>query len=251
MIPSSLHSGRRAVRASCVFVIAALSACVLSAQPAEKDFRSLFNGSNLAGWKGDTAFWSVVDGAITGQTTAERPAKGNTFLVWQGGDVKNFELRTEFRLVPNNDKNFANSGIQYRSKVVDAPNWVVGGYQADMDGEGKYVGMLYEERGRGIVAMPGQQVRVSPGEGKPKIEVTGETTPPAEIASAIRRSDWNEYVIIAEGNHLRHFVNGLLTADITDVDETLAAKSGALALQLHAGLPMTVQFRKIRLKSLP
>jgi hypothetical protein len=251
MIPSSLLSGRRAVRASCVFVIAALSASILSAQPAEKDFRSLFNGSNLAGWKGDPAFWSVVDGAITGQTTAERPAKGNTFLVWQGGDVKNFELRTEFRLVPNNDKNFANSGIQYRSKVVDAPNWVVGGYQADMDGEGKYVGMLYEERGRGIVAMPGQQVRVSPGEGKPKIEVTGETTPPADIAAAIRRSEWNEYVIIAEGNHLRHFVNGLLTADITDLDETLAAKSGVLALQLHTGLPMTVQFRKIRLKVLP
>ena len=231
---------------SCAFI-----ACSLSAQPAEKDFRSLFNGSNLAGWKGDPSFWSVIDGAITGQTTAERPAKKNTFLIWQGGDVKNFELRTEFRLVPNNDKNFANSGIQYRSKVVDADNWIVGGYQGDMDGEGKYVGMLYEEKGRGIVAMPGQKVRISAGDEKPKIDVTGVTTPPAEIAAAIRKSDWNEYVIIADGNHLRHYINGLLTADITDLDETLAAKSGVLALQLHTGLPMTVQFKNIRLKVLP
>jgi hypothetical protein len=172
-------------------------------------------------------------------------------LIWQGGDVKNFELRAEFRLLPNNDKNFANSGIQYRSKVVDAPNWVVAGYQADMDGEGKYIGMLYEEKGRGIVAMPGQQVRISAGGEKPKIDVTGVTTPPADIVAAIRRSDWNEYVIIADGNRFRHFVNGLPTADVTDLDEKLAANSGVLALQLHAGPPMTVQFRKIRLKVLP
>jgi hypothetical protein len=229
----------------------ALAACALSAQPAEKDFRSLFNGSNLAGWKGDTTFWSVIDGAITGQTTAAHPAKGNTFLIWQGGAVKNFELRAQFRLVADNDKNFANSGIQYRSKVVDAANWVVAGYQGDMDGEGKYIGMLYEEKGRGIVALPGQQVKISPGEGKPKIDVTGVTTPPADIIAAIKRSDWNEYVIIAEGDHLRHFINGLPTADITDLDEAAAAKSGVLALQLHAGLPMTVQFKNIRLKVLP
>lgn len=242
------HLPRFALALCMVF---AMTTGSLSAQPAEKDFRPLFNGSNLAGWKGDLAFWSVTDGAITGQTTAERPAKGNTFLVWQGGDVKNFELRAEFRLVPNNDKNFANSGIQYRSKIVDPANWVVAGYQADMDGDGKYVGMLYEEKGRGIVAMPGQQVRISAGEQKPKIDIAGVTTPPADIAAAIRRSDWNEYVIIAEGNRLRHFVNGLLTADITDLDEKLAAKSGVLALQLHTGLPMTAQFKNIRLKVLP
>lgn len=249
-----LSSSSFCFRRSRVLLLAITCAVVtfsLSAQSEEKDFRSLFNGSNLAGWKGDPSFWSVIDGTITGQTTTERPAKGNTFLIWQGGDVKNFELRAEFRLVPNNDKNFANSGIQYRSKVVDPDKWVVGGYQGDMDGEGKYVGMLYEEKGRGIVAMPGQQVRISAGGEKAKIDITGVTTPPAEIAAAIRKSDWNEYVIIAEGNHLRHFINGLLTADVTDLDETLAAKSGVLALQLHTGLPMTVQFKNLRLKVLP
>jgi hypothetical protein len=235
-----------------LIIAAVFAACSLSAaQPAEKDFRSLFNGSNLAGWKGDPAFWSVLDGAITGQTTAERPAKGNTFLIWQGGDVKNFELRASFRMVANNDKNFANSGIQYRSKVVDPANWVVAGYQGDMDGAGKYIGMLYEEKGRGIVALPGQKVNISAGAEKPKIEITGVTTPPAEISAAIKPSDWNEYVIVAEGNHLRHFINGLLTADITDLDEAHAAESGVLALQLHAGPPMTVQFKNIRLKVLP
>jgi hypothetical protein len=246
LIPTSLLH-----RARCAFVLFALAAFSSSVHAEEKDFSSLFSGTDLSGWKGDSALWSVRDGAITGQTTAEHPAKGNTFLVWQGGDVNNFELHAAFRLVANNEKNFANSGIQYRSRVVDATNWVVAGYQADMDGDGKYVGMLYEEKGRGILATPGQQVRITPAEGKPKIEITGVTAPPADIAAAIHPGDWNEYVIIAEGNHLRHFINGRLTADVTDLDSANAAKSGVLALQLHAGLPMTVQFKNIRLKVLP
>jgi len=207
------------------FLSGALSFSAISSRAAneEKDFRSLFNGQNLAGWKGDTSFWSVLNGAIVGQTTTEHPARGNTFLVWQGGDVKNFELRAAFRLLPNNEKHFANSGIQYRSRIVDAENWVVAGYQADMDGDGKYVGMLYEEKGRGILAEPGQEVRIAPGEKKPKIEITGETGTPARITAANHPREWNEYVIIAEGNHLRHFINGQLTADVTDLDEANAA----------------------------
>lgn len=232
-------------------LLVALTTLGFSAHAADLGFRSLFNGDDLAGWKGNPAFWSVVDGAITGRTTADKPAKGNTFLVWQGGDVKNFELRAMFRLVANNEKNFANSGIQYRSRVIDPAEWVVAGYQGDMDGEGKYIGMLYEEKGRGILAKPGEQVRITTAEGKTKIEVTGETTPREEITAAIRLGDWNEYTIIAEGNHLRHFVNGKLTADITDLDAANAAQSGVLALQVHAGLPMTIQFRDIRLKVLP
>jgi hypothetical protein len=120
-----------------------------------------------------------------------------------------------------------------------------------MDGDGKYIGMLYEEKGRGIIAQPGQKVRVSSVEGKTKLEVTGVTTPVEELSAAIHPGEWNEYVIIADGNHLQHFVNGKLTADVTDLDEAHAAKSGVLALQLHVGLPMTVQFRDIQLKTLP
>jgi len=242
---SVLHRPARA--ALLLFSVAALT---LTARADDNDYRPLFNGSDLAGWKGDATFWSVRDGAITGQTTTEHPAKGNTFLVWQGFDIKNFELHVQFRLVPNNDKNFANSGIQYRSKVVDLANWVVAGYQGDMDGEGKYVGMLYEEKGRGILATPGQQVKITSEGGKPKIEITGATGSIPEITAANHPGDWNEYVIIAEGNHLQHFINGKLTADVTDLDEANAAKAGVLALQLHVGLPMTVQFKNIRMKTL-
>lgn len=239
------------VRARRALVLLCLTTFSWSAHAATSDFRSLFNGKDLAGWKGDLSFWSVRDGTITGETTTEHPTKGNTFLVWQGGAVKNFELRAEFRLVARNDKNFANSGIQYRSRMVEPDNWVVAGYQADMDGGGKYVGMLYEEKGRGILALPGQQVRISAGGEKPQIEITGATAPAPDIAAANRPGEWNEYIIIAEGNHLRHFINGRPTADITDLDEAKSAKSGVLALQLHAGPPMLVQFRNIQLKTLP
>lgn len=243
----SLFSPRATSLALGLFILSALS---LSAQSDDKSFRPLFNGTDLAGWKGDLSFWSVRDGAITGQTTPEHPTPGNTFLVWQGGDVKNFELRATFRLVPNNERKYANSGIQYRSRVVDPATWVVAGYQADMDGEGKYVGMLYEEKGRGILAKPGEQIRISSEEGKHKIEITGATAPAAEVSASNRPGDWNDYVIVAEGNRLRHFINGVLTADVTDLDEAHAAKTGVLALQLHAGQPMTIQFKNLRLKAL-
>ena len=233
------------------FTVLSLTFFSLSAQAVEKEFRSLFNGNDLAGWKGDPSFWSVRNGAITGVTTAEHPTKGNTFLVWQGGDLKNFELRVEFKLVSENDKKFANSGIQYRSRLVDAANWVVAGYQADMDGDGKYVGMLYEEKGRGILALPGQQVRISSADDKPKIEIAGATATATEILAANRPRAWNEYIIIAEGTHLRHFINGRLTVDVTDLDKAKAAIAGVLALQLHAGPPMLVQFKNIRIKTLP
>ncbi len=245
-LPTSLSR-----RSHLAWLLAGLIACSIRLTAATPNTQSLFNGRDLTGWEGNTTFWSVRDGMIVGQTTAEKPTKGNTFLVWKGGEVKNFELRAMFRIEANNPKGFANSGIQYRSKVVDPVNFVVGGYQADMDGDGQYLGMLYEERGRGIIAKPGERVRLSAGEGKPKIEVIGVTTPKTEITAATKLRDWNEYVIIAEGNHLRHFINGKLTAEITDLDEAKAAKSGVLALQLHAGLPMTVSYKNIQLKTLP
>jgi hypothetical protein len=120
-----------------------------------------------------------------------------------------------------------------------------------MDLTRPYTGQLYEEGYRGFLALPGQRVRITSGEGKPKIEVLGATAEPAMILAANHKQDWNEYVIIAEGNHLRQFLNGVLTADAVDLDEPNAAKSGVLALQLHAGLPMTVQFKDILLKTLP
>jgi hypothetical protein len=126
---------------------------------ADTGFKSIFNGKDLTGWDG-LGFWSVKDGAIVGQTTAEKPTKGNTFLVWKDGQPANFELRTSFRLTSQNDKAFGNSGIQYRSKIVDPAGFVVGGYQADIDVSGQYAGMLYEEKGRGMLMTPGEKIKI-------------------------------------------------------------------------------------------
>ncbi len=232
---------------------AAILMLSLSAHAADDEFIPLFNGRDLSGWDGNLEFWSVQDGAITGRSTVEKPLPANTFIIWQGGDVADFELRARFRLVADNDKNSANSGVQYRSRVLDPENWAVGGYQADMDAANRYTGMLYEEKGRGIVVKPGERITIGPpGEGgKARLTPFGEPTPPAEITAAIHAGGWNEIVIIATGNHLRHYVNGKLTAEAIDADPAKAAGAGVLALQLHTGPPMTVQFKDIRLKKLP
>jgi len=205
----------------------------------ELGFRSLFNGMDLAGWEGNPRFWSVREGSITGQTTAENPAQANTFLIWRNGTVEDFELRLSYRIVGGN------SGIQYRSK--DLGNWVVAGYQADFEAGKTYSGIVYEEKGRGILAKRGEKTVVG-ADGKPK--VVGSVGKPDDIQAAIKNEDWNDYVVIAQGNHLVHRINGRVTAEATDEHAEKRAASGILALQLHAGPPMVVQFKNIQLKRL-
>jgi len=213
----------------------------------EPGFQSLFNGKDLTGWDGNPKLWFVRDGAITGETTAKIPASGNTFLIWTNGDVADFELRCSFKLVPGDDKGFANSGVQYRSKVVDPKNWVVGGYQADMEAGASYTGILYEERFRGIMAQRGEKVRWTPDDAK---QVIGSVGSAADVEASLHKRDWNDYVIIAKGNHLQQFINGKATMELIDDCEAKRAMSGILALQLHAGPPMTVQFKHLRIKKL-
>ena len=214
---------------------------------AEKGFLSLFNGKDLAGWDGNPRLWSVKDGAITGQTTAENPAKGNTFLIWTNGTVGDFELRCSFKLVPGDKQGFANSGIQYRSKVLDPENWVVGGYQADMEAGPTYTGILYEERMRGVLALRGEKVVWDKDNKK---QVVGSLGDAAAIGAVVKKGGWNDYIIIAKGNHLQQFINGQQTIDVVDDCEAKRAMSGVLALQLHAGAPMMAQFKNIRIKRL-
>jgi hypothetical protein len=137
--------------------------------------------------------------------------------------------------------------------VLDAAKGIVGGYQADMDAGGRYVGMLYEERGRGILSKPGERVRLSPvpAGGKFAPEVLGGTAPADAVAAAFRLEDWNDLVITAVGNRLVHRVNGVITSDVTDLDPGAAASEGVLALQLHKGPAMTIQFRNLGLTPLP
>jgi hypothetical protein len=220
-------------------LLLALVAPAARAADDEEGFKPLFDGKTLEGWEGNPKFWSVRDGAITGQTTAENPTRGNTFIIWRGGDVGDFELRLKYRIVDGN------SGIQYRSKEQD--NWVVGGYQGDFEAGDRYSGILYEERGRGILAERGQKVVIQANGEK---EVVGSVGDSDEIQAAIKKEDWNDYTIVAHGNHLTHAINGMTTIDVTDQQESRSASSGILALQLHAGPPMTVQFKDIRIKPL-
>jgi hypothetical protein len=222
----------------------------LLAVPALAGETQLFNGKDLTNWEGDPKFWSVVDGAITAKSTPENPVPHNTFITWKGGEPADFTLTLKYKMTPGDDKKYTNSGIQYRSKVIDAAKFIVGGYQADFEYGDKYSGILYEEKGRGILAQRGQQVVLKQGEKpeKPKIEVTGTTGDSKEMQTAINKDDWNEYKIVAQGNRVQQYINGKLTADVTD-ETAEAPKSGVIALQMHAGPPMQVQFKDIVLST--
>jgi len=231
--------------ALCLFLVSsALSAVALAAD--DDGFVALFDGKTLDGWDGNPAFWSVQDGAITGQTTKENPTKGNTFLVHRGGEFKNFELRFEYKIVGGN------SGVQYRSFEPDREKqkWVVGGYQADFEAGDTFSGILYGERFRGMLANRGQKTELVRDNGKFQAKVVGSVGDSKEIQAKIKKEDWNDYSVLADKFHFVHKINGVVTAECTDNDEAQRRDSGIIALQLHAGPPMMVQFRNIRIKNL-
>ena len=212
---------------------------------------SVFNGKDLTGWDGDPRLWSVKDGVIHGETTAENPARGNTFLIWRDGKLKDFELKIKFRLQNGN------SGIQYRSKEIN--KWVVGGYQAEVENNPGKVGFLYHEAGRGWLVNVGDLMVIDTKGGK---EVVSNVSDVDELIKAgyYKDKDWNEYHIIAQGNHLKHYLNGYPTMELIDNDRITnpddpkdrngAAREGILALQIHAGPPMIVEFKDISVRHL-
>ena len=223
-------------------MIRALSLLLLtfvSATTFAQEAKSLFDGKSLDGWKGNPDVWSVKDGALTA-TTSEGQLKYNTFLVWQGGEVSDFELTAKYKMVGGN------SGIQYRSRLVDPEKFIVSGYQADIDSKPRYSGINYEEKARGILAERGQRVTIA-ADGKKTPEQIGDAV---ELQTKIKMEDWNDYRIVAKGNHLQHYINGVLMSEVIDNQFDKAAKSGILALQAHQGPPMVVQFKDIKLTTL-
>jgi hypothetical protein len=212
---------------------------------------SVFNGKDLTGWDGDPRLWSVKDGVIRGQTTLTNSALGNTFLIWRDGKLRDFELKIKFRIQNGN------SGIQYRSKEVD--KWVVGGYQAEVENNPGKVGFLYHERGRGWLVNVGDLMVIDEKGGK---EVVSNVSDVDELIKAgyYKDKDWNEYHIIAQGNHLIQYLNGYKTMELIDNDRITnpddpkdlngSAREGILALQIHAGPPMLVEFKDIFVKNL-
>lgn len=198
----------------------------------------LFNGKDLDGWEGAPGWWTVEEGALTAESTAEKPCKACNYLVWKGGRPSDFELTCEFRLSAA-----ANSGIQVRSET--RPDWDAYGYQADMTGDGSLVGFVYHHK-LGLVAERGQQVAIA-ADGNRKVQRMGD---PAALLKHFKREDWNQYRIVCRGPEIMIALNGRPMCRITDEDPGSGARSGIIALQMHPGPPMKVQFRNIVLKEL-
>jgi len=218
--------------------------------PAPASMKSIFNGTDLDQWDGDPSLWSVRDGAIRGETTTENPIQGNTFLIWTGGKTANFDLRLSVRCNASN-----NSGIQYRSKHIQNAStknlWVVRGYQHEVRNEvdlPNVTGFIYDEGGKGErLCLVGERAIREKG-----TKVVQEQLLDGDaFRKLFRLDDWNDVVIRAEGNRLRHYLNGRLILDFVDADPQLALADGILALQLHAGKPMWVEFRDVRIGELP
>ncbi len=204
-------------------------------------FESIFDGT-LKNWDGSPDYWRVENNIIVGETTKENPLKVNNFLIWRGGQPADFELKLEYKM------NATNSGVQYRSvELPEVGKWVMKGYQADIDFQNTYTGQLYEERGRGFLAMRGQFTRLQAG-GKPRLEGIIKNSDDAK--GIIKIGDWNQLHIIARGNVLIHVLNGQVTSLFIDDDPKGRAMSGLLGFQIHMGPPMKVEFRNIFLKKL-
>ena len=198
----------------------------------------MFNGKDLSGWSGKPGWWNVEEGALTSESTTEKPCKECNYLLWDGGQPADFELRADFRLSGS-----ANSGIQIRSET--RPNWDTYGYQADMTGDGELVGFVYHHA-RGLIAGRGEQATFD-AEGKKVVERIGD---PAELVKRFKQGDWNSYRIICRGPEITLYINGVLMCHITDHHATQAATRGIIALQMHPGPPMKVQFKNLRIKEL-
>jgi hypothetical protein len=227
------------------FILAAtlLSACSTFASGAEptappEGFQSIFNGVDLSEWDGNPAYWSVRDGCLTGVTDGS--LSHNRFIVWRGDELKNFELRVKIKVTAG-----GNSGLNYRSKVrPDLGEEVVTGYQCDVvPGHADYDGMLYEERGRRILAHAGEKVTIDE-QGQPWVV---DALPKKEFKS----DEWREYRVLVQGNHHQHWIDDHPTVDVIDLDVKKRALAGILGVQVHVGPAMAIQYRDFFLKRLP
>jgi hypothetical protein len=236
-----------------LLTLPAFAADAVKAPAESDDIKSIFNGTDLTGWDGDSRLWSVKDGVIHGETTDAVKANGNTFLIWKSGRLKDFELRLSFRCNATN-----NSGIQYRSKhITDGKvrnEWVVRGYQHEIRNENtlpSVSGFIYDEGGltggRGRTCLVGEKAEWIADGKKGSKKVTGTLITADEYAKLFKVDEWNDVIIIAKGRHIQHYMNGRLVLDFQDAEKN-ALLEGILALQLHAGKPMFAEFKNIRVK---
>jgi hypothetical protein len=238
------HSIKRFCTLLTIGLLFSFSAVADNAAGADQGFKPIFDGKTLQGWKApDMSYWSVKDGAITAISSPEHPCKKNQFITWQDGSLDDFELKLKFRI---QGKPNANSGIQFRGSAN--PDGHVIGYQADIDRAGKWLGALYDEHtSRKLLAARGQKTSIDLA-GKRKTEASGDAK---ALMAKVDLAGWNEYHITASGTAITLRINGQVTATVIDDEKAQRDLSGILALQIHSGPPMTIQFKDIQLKRLP
>ncbi len=218
-------------------IVIAAAAAGADAVADQQGFVSMFNGKDLTGWEGKPGGWWVEDAAITSRSTPQKPCKKHHYLMWRGGTPGDFVLRLSYRITGGN------SGIQLRSREL--PDFDTRGYQADLEAGDHWSGALFEHA-RGGVAMRGTKVAIDP-DGKKHVTTVADS---AELQKKIKPNDWNDYEVIARGSKITLKINGVVMSEVDDRDKQHAARRGVLALQMHPGPPMTVQFKNLRIKVL-
>lgn len=206
----------------------------------EEGFRPIFNGKNFDGWTYDPVYWKVENGVMTGVVTEATLLKNNSFIFWTEEQPADFELKMDFKVSAK-----GNSGINYRSSIFPDVPFALKGYQLDIDGEKRWMGQNYEERGRTFLALRGQLTLV---EDNVKPYVTGSAGSPEELGALIKDDEWNEAHVIARGHTLIHLINGRVMSIVVDRDLTNRTGKGYIGMQVHVGPPMKIEFRNIRLK---
>jgi endoglucanase len=205
-------------------------------------FTRIFDGQTLEGWDGDPTYWAVKDGKLVGTVTPETLLSKNSWIVWRGGLVEDFELVLDYRVSAQ-----GNSGVGYRLAVLADDPFSVRGPQADIHGANMFTGICYEENGRRLLAARGQSTWIDPGT-EPRL--IAQRADPEELQGIVRKEDWNRYRLVVRGHDAQHYLNGYLMSEVHDHDEPNCMKAGLLGVQVHVGPPMTIEYRDIFLKHL-
>ena len=227
------------------FVVLTVMCLVLSAvaseskkeKKLEKGFVSMFNGKDLSGWEGIPGAWWVEDGLLTAESTPEKPCKKSHYLYWKTAKPGDFILRFKFKLIGGN------SGVQIRSE--ERPDFDTWGYQADFEAGEQWTGCLFQHDRGGVVMRGFKAVIKEDGTREEKQFVD-----PDSLQKKIKQEDWNEYEVTAIGSKVTLKINGQLMCEVDDRDEKMACKKGLIAVQMHQGDPMKVQFKDMRIKIL-
>ena len=203
-------------------------------------FINIFDGKTFNGWKADTSVWHIENECFVGEVTPNKQIQTNSFLIYTSSQAGDFEFKAKFKISKG-----GNSGVNYRSEELATIPYALKGYQADIDGENVYTGQNYEERGRGFLAMRGQNATINNSKDAFIIKTIDNSD---TLKSKIKVDDWNEIHLIVKGNNMKHYINGKLMSETTDNDSLNSKLSGLIGLQVHVSKEMKVAYKNIQLK---